>query len=127
MIPRFCPTENKATLEIAGRDQPEQKLYLLKDQQRLTWEIERAEAELWKAPPDPILEMVVRLMAERSEWIGSPTELAENLNVEMKPNALTRHLNVKASELKTEHGILYTNKPRHHGRRISLTKMEVEG
>lgn len=48
-------TDAEATLEVTGRDQPDQKLYLKRDPERLTWELEKAETELWKAPPDPIL------------------------------------------------------------------------
>ena len=88
-----------AVLEVSGRDQPEQKLILKKNMERLTWKLERAETELWKAPPDPILEKVAYLLSEECpEWNGSPTELAEALKQDMKPNLLTKHLNVnKAS------------------------------
>ena len=41
-------TDNTATLEVAGRDQQDQKLHLVRDMDRLTWELERTETELWK-------------------------------------------------------------------------------
>lgn len=41
-------TDGKATLEISGRDQPDQRLYLSKDQERLIWLLDHAENELWK-------------------------------------------------------------------------------
>ena len=40
-------TDGKATLEISGRDQPDQRLYLSKDQERLVWLLDHAENELW--------------------------------------------------------------------------------
>ena len=35
-------TDGKATLDVVGRDQPDQRLYLSKDQEHLVWELERA-------------------------------------------------------------------------------------
>ena len=49
-------TDGKATPEISGRDQPDQRLYLSKDQECLIWLLDHAENELWKQPPDPVLE-----------------------------------------------------------------------
>ena len=40
-------TDGKATLDIVGRDQPDQRLYLTKDQEHIVCELERAENELW--------------------------------------------------------------------------------
>ena len=81
---------------MVGRDQPDQRLYLSKDQEHLVWKLERAENELWKQPPDPVLEAVSKMVsAENPDWEGSPTELAETLQTDMAVNRLTKHLNVK--------------------------------
>lgn len=120
-------TDGKATLDIVGRDQPDQRLYLTKDQEHLVWELERAENELWKQPPDPVLEAVSKMVsAENPDWEGSPTELAETLQTDMAVNRLTKHLNVNASRLLEEHHVKYENKTKHAGRRIRLTYMVVE-
>ena len=120
-------TDGKATLDIVGRDQPDQRLYLTKDQEHLVWELERAENELWKQPPDPVLEAVSKMVsAEKPDWEGSPTELAETLQTDMAVNRLTKHLNVNASRLLEEHHVKYENKTKHAGRRIRLTYMVVE-
>ena len=120
-------TDGKATLDIVGRDQPDQRLYLTKDQEHLVWELERAENELWKQPPDPVLEAVSKMVsAEKPDWEGSPTELAETLQTDMAVNRLTKHLNVNASRLLEEHHMKYENKTKHAGRRIHLTYMVVE-
>lgn len=118
---------NMATLEVVGRDQADQKLYLFRDEEKLIWTLERAETKLWKMPPDPILAAVAKLVTpDHREWTGSPTELAEALNVGMAANALTKHLNINASRLLDEHYIKYENKTKHIGRRISLTYMVVD-
>ena len=120
-------TDGKATLDIVGRDQPDQRLYLTKDQEHLVWELERAENELWKQPPDPVLEAVSKIVsAENPDWEGSPTELAKTLQTDMAVNRLTKHLNVNASRLLEEHHVKYENKTKHAGRRIRLTYMVVE-
>ena len=120
-------TDGKATLEISGRDQPDQRLYLSKDQERLVWLLDHAENELWKQPPDPVLEAVAKIVsADNREWEGSPTELAQAIQTDMAVNRLTKHLNVNASRLLEEHQVKYENKTKHAGRRIRLTYMVVE-
>jgi RecA-family ATPase len=120
-------TDGKATLEISGRDQPDQRLYLSKDQERLVWLLDHAENELWKQPPDPMLEAVAKIVSdENREWEGSPTELSEVLQLNMAVNRLTKHLNVNASRLLEEHQVKYENKTKHAGRRIRLTYVVIE-
>ena len=90
-------TDSKATLEVVGRDQPDQRLYLSKDQESLVWGLDHAENELWKQPPDPVLEAVAKIVsADNREWEGSPTELAQAIQTDMAVNRLTKHLNVNA-------------------------------
>jgi len=117
-------TGDTAVLEVSGRDQPEQKLILKKNMERLLWELERAETELWQAPPDPILEKVATMLSEEtSEWNGSPTELTDALQLEIKPNLLTKHLNVNKARLFNEHQIDYAPVRTHAGRRIVLKRV----
>lgn len=66
-------TSLNATLDIVGRDQGEQKLYLVRDRERLSWELDHAEAEVCEAPPDPILEKLHGWLG--AEWTGTATEL----------------------------------------------------
>lgn len=114
-------TGNSATLEVSGRDQPDQKLHLLRDPETLLWNLESVEAELWKEPPEPVFEAVARFItAERPNWFGSPTELAEKLDIDLKANALSTKLNVHAGRLLNECGIRYENRREHAGRRIRL-------
>ena len=120
-------TNSKATLEVVGRDQPDQRLYLSKDQESLVWVLEHAENELWKQPPDPVLEAVAKLVSsECREWVGSPSELAEAIQTGIDSNALTKYLNVKAGRLLEEYHVGYENKAKHSGRQVKLTYMLVE-
>jgi len=119
-------TSNNATMDIIGRDQQDQRLYLTKDMERLTWQLEKAETELWKDPPDPTLEAVAAVVTEESpEWSGSPTELVEKLGLDIKPNTLTMRLNVNAGRLQNEYSIRYESNRTHAGRSIKLT-LDIE-
>lgn len=120
-------TGNTAVLEVSGRDQPEQRLILKKYMERLVWELEKSETDLWQIPPDPILEKVAALLSEEiPEWIGTPTELAEALHLELKPNLLTKHLNVNASRLLHECHTQYENIRTHAGRKIVLKRVSEQ-
>ena len=115
-------TSNSATLDISGRDQQDQRLYLTKDVDRLIWQLERAETELWKEPPDTILEAVAALVTvEQPSWDGAPTELVRQLGLDIRANLLSMRLNVKASQLLNEYHIHYENGRTHDGRHICLT------
>lgn len=114
-------TDLTATLELVSRDQPEQKLYITKNPESLVWELDHAETEPWKEPPDPILEAVAKLVTPQTPyWEGTPTELVTALGLQNLSNQFTRLLNVKAGRLLEEFGIAYENKARHAGRRITL-------
>ncbi len=114
-------TSNLAVLEVSGRDQQDQKLYLVRDEERLSWELDHTETELWKEPPDPVLDAVAAVVSrEQPKWVGTPTELAEVIHTELKPNALSTKLNINAGRLLHEHGVRYWNKRTHDGRQITL-------
>lgn len=91
-------TSNNATLEVSGRDQQDQRVYLKKNTETLVWELDKIETELWKAPP----------------------ELCEYLTVDIKPNAITQKLNVNVNRLMDEYKIAYHYQRRHDGRKITL-------
>ncbi|WP_270249647.1 AAA family ATPase [Ruthenibacterium lactatiformans] len=120
-------TALEATIDVVGRDQQDQILYLSKDPNTQIWNLDRTETELHREPPDPTLEAVARLVtSEQPEWAGSPSELAEALDTGMAANALTKYLNIKCGRLKDEYGISYENKAKHSGRRVTLTLLPSE-
>lgn len=115
-------TSNAATLAISGRDQQDQRLYLTRNEERLIWTLERAETELWKEPPDPVLAAIAALVTvEQPQWSGTATELVAALGLKMKPNALSMRLNVRAGKLQCEYGIRYESHRSHAGRTLSFT------
>ena len=115
-------TENKAILEIVGRDQQDQKLHLLFDRDRCLWQLTDKETQFWKEPPDPLLEAVARLVtADTPEWSGNATELIDGLDgMNIQPNVLTRKLNIGADRLWNEYHIRYESDRTHAGRNIKL-------
>lgn len=114
-------TSSKAFLEISGRDQQDQRLTLVRNEETLAWDFETAEMELWKTPPDPILEKIAEFVTEKNpEWSGTATELVKQLGVDLKPNTLSLKLNVTAARLLNDYGIVYETNRTHNGRSVIL-------
>lgn len=119
-------TDNMAVLDVVGRDQQDQRLHLLFDRERCIWQLTKAETELWKETPDPILACVADLVTTRMpQWTGNASEIIEKLQLEIQPNVLTRHLNVAADRLWNEYGIRYESSRSHAGRQIRLILTDV--
>lgn len=67
----------------------DQVIYLTKDPKTQIWSLVRTETDLYREPPDPVLEAVAKLVnVEHPEWTGTPSELVETANVGMAANAL---------------------------------------
>lgn len=115
-------TENKAVLEVAGRDQQDQRLQLDFNREQCVWEMVKAETELWKEPPDPLLEEIAKVVnKEQPEWKGTASELLALLpEVEIAANILTRKLNINAEHLLLDYGIQYESIRGHDGRMVTL-------
>ena len=116
-------TEKTAVLSAVGRDQQEQEITIEFDQERCYWQYVKSETELWKDPPDPLLEAIKSLLEnENGIWQGTPTELMEKLTgIEFPaPHSLTRKLNVSAEKLFNNYGICYQNGRTAEGRFIKL-------
>ena len=118
-------TDNEAVLDIVGRDQPDQELTIEFDRERCVWKFKKAETELWKQPPNPLLEAINNFLTEdKPEWEGTATELVNQLpDMQIQANVLSRKLNVVNSQLLNEYGIFYDNK-RGHERKIILKRLE---
>ena len=115
-------TDNAATLSVSGRDQPDQRIHLVRDEERLLWRFDHADKEPYREPPDPLLEKVAVLVTEESPtWTGSATELISALALDMQPNALAKRLNVKAGRLLSDFKVSYKNVRTKIGSHITLT------
>ena len=120
-------TDSTATLDIVGRDQCDQKLYLVRNQEKLFWDLDHAETELWKAPPDPIVLKISEFITnENPKWSGTASELVEILKLDIPPNALAKKLNIGAGNLENDFGIRYENSRNHDGRRINFELISSE-
>ena len=120
-------TDSSATLDIVGRDQCDQRLYLIRNQEKLLWDLDHTETELWKSPPDPIvLKIAEFITADNPKWNGNASELVEILKLEIAPNALTKKLNIGAGTLENDYGIRYESSRNHDGRRIKFELISSE-
>lgn len=118
-------TDNEAVLDIVGRDQQDQELTIEFDRECCVWKFKKAETELWKQPPNPLLEAINNFLTEdKPEWEGTATELVSQLpDMQIQANVLSRKLNVVNSQLLNNYGIFYDNK-RGHERKIVLKRLE---
>lgn len=118
-------TDNTAVMDIVGRDQPDQELTIAFDREQCIWKFQKAETELWKQPPNPLLEAINEFLTEEmQEWEGTATELLKQLpDMQLSANVLSRKLNVVNSQLLNDYGIFYDNK-RGHERKIILKRLE---
>lgn len=116
-------TENKAVLEVAGRDQQDQRLELNFNRELCVWDLVKAETELWKEPADPMLDTIAAIVTEEQpQWKGTASELLLQLpQLEIAPNSLTRKLNISVEILLREYSICYETAREHEGRMIMLT------
>ena len=114
--------DNKGILDIVGRDQQDQKLYLEFDREKCLWKFIKMETELCKEPLDLVVKMVGEMVTKnKSDWTGTASELAALLPKEISPNALTRRLNVNVERLLEDFGIHYEASRNRTGRQIKLT------
>ena len=91
------------------------------DREQCTWGLTGIETDLWKAPSDPLLEEIAKILSpETPAWQGSPSTLAELINTDLQPNVLSRKLNVNVGRLYNEYGIRYSYNRCHEGRKIKL-------
>ena len=121
-------TGNAACLDVSGRDQPDQRLHLFRNEETLAWELERVETELWQEPPDPFLESIAAFLSSAGErWEGTASELCSLLNLDCKPNVLSLRLSVSSARLLRDHDSHYKASRNHGGRKITLWKeMELD-
>jgi len=119
--------DDVAILDVVGRDQPEQQIFLSKDAETLAWNFESEAVETWTEPLDPILEAVSEMLTEDiPTWTGSASELIARLELDIQPNALTKKLNVKAASLLNDYSIRYENTHTRTGSKISLKRITEE-
>lgn len=121
-------TENKAVLEVAGRDQQDQRLFLNFNREQCVWELTKSETELWKEPVDSVLESLATVVTnEAPEWSGSASELLQLLpEIDMQPNVFTRKLNVSLERLLIDYNIKYESVREHSGRKIMLSLIQTK-
>ena len=119
-------TTNAATLDVTGRDQQDQRIHLVRNPQKLIWEFEKSETEVWTEPPDPLLEKVSTVLSsDSSRWDGTASELSKLIGLDIKSNVLSLRLSINAGRLLKDYDIHYKASRTHSGRKISLWKESV--
>ena len=102
-------TDNEATMQVVGRDQEDQELTLEFTRDRCIWELKKVEKELHKKPVDEAIARIAAFIKETGQWEGTATQLLSRVpGLDLKPNVLTRKLNVGNSVLFNEFNISYS-------------------
>ena len=113
-------TDTSAILSVSGRDQADMRIKLKRNPNTLAWNMVAVEQEVYEESNDPIIEAIARFVNDNQpQWSGTATELTDLLSLNMKPNALSRHLNVHSLDLIEKH-IHYSTSRSHTGRKITL-------
>lgn len=114
---------NKATIDVVGRDQQDQRFYVEFDRETLLWKLIEAETEVISSTVDPLLQSIANIVNESCPvWEGTATELLNLLEIDnLQPNTLTRKLNVSVERLLNEYGIVYENFRNRNGSNIKLS------
>ena len=121
-------TNSDAVLEAVGRDQQQLRLHISFDAAHLCWELVEVETGRLKEPPNPLVELVFRLVNEENpSWNGTATELARSLSEmdnsqSFTPNWIVRTLNARQDTLLRKYGIHYVSHRTKEGKTLSLRR-----
>lgn len=113
--------DSKAKMAVSGRDIPYQELTIEFDKQKCLWKFVD-ETDTFEEPKDELLEQISILVSiDKPEWIGTATDLINELNLDLKANVLSRKLNPLSAKLYKDYSILYENSHTKNNRFIRLT------
>ena len=119
-------TASDAVLEVVGRDQQQLRLHISFDAAHLNWKLIEVETGRLKEPPNPLVELVSRLVNEENPlWSGTATELAQCLSKmdssqSFTPNWIVRTLNAQQDTLLRKYDIHYVAHRTREGKSLSL-------
>lgn len=121
-------TASDAVLEVVGRDQQQLRLHISFDATHLRWALVEVETGRLKEPPNPLVELVSRLVnGENPSWNGTATELAQCLSKmdssqSFTPNWIVRTLNAQQDTLLRKYDIRYVSHRTKEGKTLSLRR-----
>ena len=116
--------DNKASLEIVGRDLADQLLTISFSHERCLWTLEKAACNRWQQPPDEVLEAISAFVRQcNGHWHGTAQELLEAMHYkEIKSNSLGRRINAKKQQLLDYYNIVSNR----HRREIDLRCLPLQ-
>lgn len=117
--------DSRAKMAVSGRDIPYQELTIEFDREKCLWNF-IDETDAFEEPKDKLLEQIAVLVSvDKSEWVGTATDLINELNLDLKANVLSRKLNPLSSRLYKDYNIFYENSHTKDTRFIRLS-LETE-
>lgn len=117
--------ENKAIINIVGREQPDLQIDVEFDRVKHIWELKK-EIDLNQNNTDPILAKINEFLDDK--WQGTATQLLKEFQIEgLMPHILTRKLNSDVSKLLALYKIKYLSKRTSNERVIFLERINSDG
>ena len=105
------------------------KINLVQNSETMCWEFAGYADAVSEEELDPLMIAVARLVEQESFWKGTAEQLLQKLleinpRLNLKPNTLTRRLNVQIQELKELYSIQYSRQRSAEGKFVILEPIE---
>ena len=98
----------KASILMTGRDIPDKKLRLSREDDTLEWQLEGEGDDPEEDPKEHLRRKIVEVVQSNGgSWSGTPTELAIAIGPEAKTNTVTKIVKEEAAKLLLEYGVAY--------------------
>ena len=119
----------KGSISMTGRDFQDAKISLMQNPETMCWEFVGYTDEMPEEQQDSVLSAIAMLLEQQNPWVGTAEELRVQLQelcprLDLKANALSRHLNAQMQELKNQYGVLLTRSRGSDGRQIRLEAVD---
>ncbi len=117
-----------ATMDMSCRDFPNHKINLKMDIESLAWQFDNIDNDMSEDYFNPIIKKVADYVinSNTKSFSGTISDLIEKLNLGIKPNALSRMLNVYSDRLKEKYNIEYSKTRTSNERIITLKFVDAE-
>lgn len=118
--------ENKAIIDLDGRDVKSQRFYISFDEENCVWSLDNLEKIQNSPRENPLLKKICSLLTiENPRWQGTATELINALELaDINTSVLARKLNISVDELLNKYVISYKQKRNHTEKLIILEKLQ---
>ncbi len=115
----------KASILMTGRDIPDKKLRLSREDDTLEWQLEGEGDDPDEDPKELIRTKIAEIVtANNGHWIGTATELALEIGSIAKRSTITKIINEETARLQLDYGIKYNYGRNYKDRHLEFTAVD---